>query len=100
MDNTPKQYPATVFLSVFPVKDKKSEKAPDYRLTARVNGEFVNAGSGWKKVTEKGTYLSLSLDVEIAKKLIIEKTATLQSNGKPIPFTDEPKDPVIEFNDF
>lgn len=100
MENQPKQYPATVFLSVFPVKDKKNEKSPDYRISAKIGTEFKDAGCGWKKVTERGTYLSLSLNVDIAKQLITEKMATLQSNGRPIPFTDEPKDPVIEFDNF
>ncbi len=88
-----KNYPPTFFLSIFPVKEKKNEKSPDFRISAKVGNEYVNAGSAWKKQSDKGMYLSLSIDCDIAKKLIIEKMNSLTSAGNPVPFTPDPTDP-------
>jgi uncharacterized protein (DUF736 family) len=51
----------------FKVEEKKSDKAPDYRLSARaiVNGEdkYIDIGAGWKKTTKDGknNFISFSL---------------------------------------
>lgn len=48
--------------SCFKVGEKKSEKEPDYRLTAKIGEEFVEIGAGWIKESSKGTkYISFSL---------------------------------------
>lgn len=88
-----KNYPPTVFLSVFPTKEKKNANSPDFNITAKINGEFKSCGSAWKKTAVSGPYLSLSVDMEVMKKLVIEKQATLTSDNKPVPFTEPEKDP-------
>lgn len=92
MENN-KNYPPTVFLSVFPTKEKKNDKSPDFNISAKVGDKFVTCGAGWKKTGEKGMYLSLSVELDVMKKLIIEKSNSLPSSGLPMPFADEPKDP-------
>lgn len=48
--------------SCFKVTEKKNEKEPDYRLTAKVGDEFIEIGAGWIKESAKGTkYISFSL---------------------------------------
>lgn len=93
MEPTNKNYPPTVFISIFPTKEKKNANSPDFNVTAKIGEDFKTAGAAWKKQAVSGSYLSVSLDLEVIKKLIIEKQNTLQSNGKPMPFTDEPTDP-------
>ena len=44
---------------VLPVKDKKSDKSPDFRVTAKVGDKWEEIGACWKKTSEKGAYLSL-----------------------------------------
>lgn len=44
---------------VLPVKDKKSDKSPDFRVTAKVGEQWVEIAAAWKKSSEKGSYLSL-----------------------------------------
>jgi len=88
---TQKIYPPTIFFTMFPNKEKKSDNHPDFNISAKVGNEFVSCGAAWKKVTEKGTFVSISIDVETSKKLIIEKLASLTSAGTEIPFTDTPE---------
>ncbi len=45
----------------FKINDKENEKGPDYRLSAKVNGEFKDIGAGWIKETEKGRFISFQL---------------------------------------
>ena len=48
--------------SCFKVTDKKNDKEPDYRLTMKVEDEFIEIGAGWIKTSPKGTkYISFSL---------------------------------------
>jgi len=44
---------------VLPVREKKSEKAPDFRITAKVGEKWEEIGAAWKKVGDKGAYLSV-----------------------------------------
>lgn len=88
-----KTYPPTVFLSLFPTREKRNETSPDFNMSAKINGEFKYIGSGWKKTSGTGPYLSLSVDMESLIKLIKEKQATLTSAGTPVPFTEPEKDP-------
>lgn len=88
-----KNYPPTFFLSLFPTKEKKNANSPDFKISAKVGTEFVDAGAGWRKQGAKGIYLSLSVDIEVAKKLIMEKIEAMPSSGQPIPFEEPAKDP-------
>lgn len=45
--------------TLFPERDKKSEKAPDYTGTVQVRGETLRI-AGWKKSGRNGTFLSLA----------------------------------------
>ena len=47
---------------IFKIDNKKQDKDPDYRLTIKLNSEFVEAGAGWIKTSPKGTkYISCRL---------------------------------------
>jgi len=48
--------------SCFKAGEKKSEKSPDYRLSARVGEDFVEIGVGWIKQGPKGAYISFKLN--------------------------------------
>ena len=41
------------------MREKKSEKSPDFRVTAKVGDEWVEIAACWKKSSEKGNYLSM-----------------------------------------
>lgn len=85
-------YPETFQIMLFPTKEKKNERSPDFRISAKIGDDYKEAGAGWKKVGKNGPFLSLSVDLEVAKKLILEKLNPTTSKGEPIPFT-EPEDP-------
>ncbi len=45
----------------FRVEEKANEKAPDYRLTAKVGEEWVEIGAGWVKEGAKGKFISFQM---------------------------------------
>jgi hypothetical protein len=44
---------------ILPVREKKSDKSPDFRVTAKIGDEWKEVAACWKKSSEKGPYLSL-----------------------------------------
>lgn len=46
---------------LFPEKQKKSEKAPDFKGNLLVGGKAIRI-AGWKKAGKKGPFISLSVD--------------------------------------
>lgn len=46
---------------LFPEREKKSEKAPDFRGNLLINGNAVKI-AGWKKAGKRGPFISLSVD--------------------------------------
>lgn len=44
---------------VLPVKEKKSDKSPDFRVTAKIGEKWEEIAACWKKSSDKGAYLSL-----------------------------------------
>ena len=53
-----------MYLSIFKVKEKKNEKAPDYTASTKIGDKFVTVGGGWIKDSKGGKYISLKLDGE------------------------------------
>lgn len=82
MEPTNKNYPPTIFLSVFPAKNKKNQNSPDFNVSVQINGKYENGGSGWKKTAVNGPYLSLSVDMEKLKQLIREKMGNMPEAPK------------------
>lgn len=46
----------------FKPNEKSGEKQPDYRLVGKTPHGTVEFGSAWKKTSEKGEFLSVSID--------------------------------------
>jgi len=46
---------------LFPEKEKKSEKAPDFKGNIMLFGKQVRI-AGWKKQGQRGTFISLQVD--------------------------------------
>ena len=47
---------------IFKVENKKTDKEPDYRLTAKVDDTYTEIGAGWIKQSPKGTkYISVKM---------------------------------------
>jgi len=46
---------------LFPERDKKNEKAPDFKGNILIGGNQIRI-AGWKKQGQKGTFISLSVD--------------------------------------
>jgi len=46
---------------LFPEKEKKSEKAPDFKGNIMLGGKQVRI-AGWKKQGQRGTFISLQVD--------------------------------------
>ena len=44
---------------LFPERDKKNEKAPDFKGNILIGGNQIRI-AGWKKVGQKGTFISLA----------------------------------------
>lgn len=74
---------------IFKIEDKKSDKEPDYRLTAKVEDKFMDIGAGWIKTSPKGTkYISCQLNkpYQDKKGFGILDEDSITSDGTPIPF--------------
>lgn len=77
--------------SCFKVTEKKNEKAPDYRLSAKVGDEYVEIGAGWVKTTEKGKYISFALSKPFngnAGFVISEEVNSVPEGVQPLPEAD------------
>lgn len=74
---------------VFPNDKKDKETSPDYSLSGKVGTEYKRAGAGWRKDKNGKKFLSLSLDVEVLKEMIMEKINSVNSDGSPVPFSDK-----------
>jgi len=46
---------------LFPEKEKKSEKSPDFKGNILIGGKPLRL-AGWKKIGKRGPFLSLSVD--------------------------------------
>lgn len=92
----------TIGVLLFKTKEKKNEKSPDYSASGVTKDKkFCDIGAGWKKISAKGdTYLSLSLDVEVLKQLIMDKMSTLNSDGSPQPDFRQPEERKDDFDSF
>lgn len=89
-------------ISIFKVTEKKNEKSPDYRVTAKVGEGFIDVGAGWIKDSAKGKFISIkfkdqyneqcgfALIEEDMKKL--EGTTPTNSDGSPVPNFDSSLD--------
>jgi len=47
--------------SIFKNTDKKSDKQPDYRLSAQIDGKFQEIGAGWIKDGKSGKFISVKM---------------------------------------
>lgn len=47
--------------SIFKVQNKKSDKDPDYRISAKIGEEYKEIGAGWIKDGKSGKYVSCQL---------------------------------------
>lgn len=47
--------------SIFKIKEKKNEKAPDYSISLKVGEHYVNVGACWIKDGKSGKYMSCKL---------------------------------------
>lgn len=78
--------------TLFKVKEKKNDKEPDYRISAKVDGEFVEVGAGWVKDGANGKYVSCSLAKPYKDRvgyIIVKEPAYKPENGEVSP-TDLP----------
>lgn len=89
----------TISITVFPNDKKDKETSPDYSLSGKVGTEYKRMGAGWRKDKNGRKFLSLSLDIEVLKEMIMEKMNTLNSDGSPQPNFDL-KAKEEEFLDF
>ena len=72
--------------TLFPTKEKKNEKSPDYYGDALIDGVLMRI-SGWKKVTAKGVFLSLQFEPKEEGK---SKSNSSSSKSKPSAYGDDP----------
>lgn len=49
------------YFNIFP-NEKTKDTQPDYNISAKVNDKYETVGACWKKVNEKGHYLSCKVD--------------------------------------
>jgi uncharacterized protein (DUF736 family) len=91
-------YPQTISITVFPNDRKEKETSPDYSCSGKVGVEYKRMGSGWRKDKNGKKFLSLSLDVDVLKEMIMEKMNATNSDGSPVPNFDIKKEE--EFLDF
>lgn len=85
-------YSQTINVIVFPNENKAKENSPDYSLSGKVGSEYKRAGSGWRKDKNGKKFLSLSLDVDVLKEMIMEKINSVNSDGSPVPNFDVKKE--------
>lgn len=88
----------------FKVDEKKSEKSPDYRLSAKIGDEFVEIGAGWIKQGEHTKHISFKLSdpykersgfaiKEIPGDIVPEEIADTPTEEKTIEYPDKDMTP-------
>lgn len=66
--------------------EKTKDTQPDYRVKAKLGGEFIDCGAGWVKDSKSGSkYISITLDTDILEKLYKEKYDKVNSDGSDQP---------------
>ena len=77
--------------SIFKVtKDPNNTKLPDYRISIKVNDEFVDAGACWIKDSKSGKYMSCKLnDPYLDKRKGFEIVEKVNKKEQPLKNTPE-----------
>ena len=76
----------------FKVTEKKNDKQPDYRLSAKIGEEYVEIGAGWVKENPKGKYISFKLADQFQDKKgysLIEEVNVAPEGVQPLPQADK-----------
>lgn len=76
----------------FKVTEKKNDKQPDYRLSAKFGDEYVEIGAGWAKENPKGKYISFKLSEPYNKRRgysLIEEANVAPEGVQPLPSTSD-----------